>query len=163
MSDDILDSGDVNNGQRPQFLTVLCILTFIGSGLGVLGSLLGIVGSSALSAFMPAGTILVSLIGLVYPGLCLFGAIQMWGLKKQGFTLYLAGSIIAILVTLYNAFTIQSTMSEINSQFSEIEGVDPVDFTGAASGVAWTSTIIGILIIVAFVAMYNANKKALVN
>jgi len=54
-------------------------------------------------------------------------------------------------------------MSEINSQFSEIEGVDPVDFTGAASGVAWTSTIIGILIIVAFVAMYNANKKALVN
>lgn len=163
MSEEILDSGDVSTGQRPQFLTVLCILTFIGSGLGVLGSLLGLVGSSALSAFMPAGSVLVSIIGLVYSGLCLYGAIQMWGLKKQGFTLYLAGSVIAIVVSLYNAFTFKSTMSEMTSQFSEIEGMEGVDFSGAASGGVWGSTIFGILIIVAFVLMYNANKKHLVN
>ena len=36
---------------RPQFLTVLCILTFIGSGLGILGSLLSLVGVGMLGSF----------------------------------------------------------------------------------------------------------------
>ena len=31
MSDEILDNGGAASGERPTFLTVLCILTFIGS------------------------------------------------------------------------------------------------------------------------------------
>ena len=80
-----LDMNQGSNG-RPTFLTVLCILTFIGSGLGVLGGLLGMVGTSALGMFAPQGTMLVQILGLAASGLCLYGALQMWGLKKQGFT-----------------------------------------------------------------------------
>ena len=65
-------------GKRPGFLTTLCILTFIGSGLGVLGGILGLVGSSALATLVPAGSGVVSSVaGLIASGLCLFGAIQM--------------------------------------------------------------------------------------
>ena len=34
-----IDNTNSNGGKRPTFLTVLCILTFIGSGLGIMGSL----------------------------------------------------------------------------------------------------------------------------
>lgn len=38
--------------QRPVFLTVLCILTFIGSGLALLFALLGLIAAGAIDSMM---------------------------------------------------------------------------------------------------------------
>ena len=72
-----LDNMNAGTPERPTFLTVLCILTFIGSGLGVLGSLMGFMGSAALSYFAPQGTMISQVIGLAASVLCLYGAIKM--------------------------------------------------------------------------------------
>ena len=43
---DILDNEEGTVKKRSQFLNVLCILTFVGSGLGVLGAIWGLVPST---------------------------------------------------------------------------------------------------------------------
>lgn len=90
--------------QRPTFLTVLCILTFIGSGLGVLFSLLGIFGLGAMNSFLSsyagAGAassgILKPILILIFSGASLYGAIMMWSLKKMGYYLYVAAQILIV-------------------------------------------------------------------
>ena len=165
MSDEILDNGGAASGERPTFLTVLCILTFIGSGLGVLGGLLGLIGASFLAAFAPVGGILIQLIGLAAAGLCLFGAVQMWGLKKQGFMMYVAGAVLSIVGSIVSVMTVSSAVSEMNAELEGLEGFSSAGTSAvesAAAGAMWTGVIIGILINVGFILMYNANKKALV-
>ncbi|MDR0802585.1 hypothetical protein [Fluviicola sp.] len=151
----------ITTSKRPTFLTVLCILTFIGSGLGVLGGILGLVGSSALASFAPAagGSVIWAIISLAGSALCLFGAIQMWGLKKSGFTLYLLGSLIAVAVSIINAATASVVVSEIGAMGPNN---DYNALAGAANAVMWTSVIIGIIITIVFVLMYNANRRHLV-
>lgn len=151
MSDQILDNNGAGTGTRPTFLTVLCILTFIGSGLGVLGGILGLVGSSALARFAPAagGLMIWTLLGLAAAGLCLYGAIQMWGLKKQGFMLYVAGACLSILITIINVVTLPD--------------LGPGIFADSMRSAMWTGVFIGVAINVAFILMYNANKKALIH
>ena len=90
-------------GQRPVFLSVLCILTFIGSGLGILFNLLGIFGIGALSNFMSAygveggeTGVLKLVLMLVFSGASLYGAIMMWSLKKLGFYLYVAAQVLIV-------------------------------------------------------------------
>ena len=92
--------------KRPGFLTVLCILTFIGSGLGVLGGLLMTVGMGSLmesipgmGAAMGGGTAYFA-IGTVLAAASLFGAIQMWKLKKQGFFIYAGANIVGLILPL---------------------------------------------------------------
>lgn len=89
--------------QRPTFLTVLCILTFIGSGLGVLFSLLGILGLGATNSFLSnyAGAaassgMLKPILILIFSGASLYGAIMMWSLKKMGYYLYVAAQILIV-------------------------------------------------------------------
>jgi hypothetical protein len=89
--------------QRPTFLTVLCILTFIGSGLGVLFSLFGIFGIGALDSFISnyGGVstdtgIMKPVLILIFSGASLYGAIMMWGLKKMGFYLYVVAQILIV-------------------------------------------------------------------
>lgn len=162
--------------KRPTFLTVLCILTFIGSGLGVLGGILGLVGSSALASFAPSagGGIIWALLALIASALCLFGAIQMWGLKKMGFTLYLAGSAISIIVTIINTITLTSATGnmsgeinrlndELGNEFAEANRQAMDATSSLVSGAAWGTAIFGIVITIVFVLMYNANRKHLVN
>ena len=107
------DGGD---GKRPVFLTVLCILTFIGSGLGILTTLLLLVGVGALAEMMGGmgggmlggGTAYLA-VSLVLAAASLFGALQMWKLKKMGFYLYVGAQLIAAilpLVWLGSAFAI---------------------------------------------------------
>lgn len=157
-NENVLDANENVSGERPTFLTVLCVLTFIGSGLGVLGGILGLVGSSALASLAPAAGagIIWALLGLASSALCLTGAIQMWGLKKMGFTLYLAGSGLAILVAIINGATASSSVGQL-------KGMGASEVAGAANTMIWTTIIFSILITVAFVLMYNANKKHLVN
>ena len=90
--------------QRPAFLTVLCILTYIGSGLGVLFSLLGIFGVGAMNSFMSnfAGVsanagIMKPILILLFSGASIYGAVMMWGLKKMGFYLYVAAQVLILV------------------------------------------------------------------
>lgn len=93
-------------GKRPGFLTVLCILTFIGSGLGTLFMLLATVGMGALmesipgmGAAMGGGTAYFA-VGTVLAAASLFGAIQMWKLKKTGFFIYAGANVVGIIMPL---------------------------------------------------------------
>jgi hypothetical protein len=161
-----LDNMNAGEAKRPTFLTVLCILTFIGSGLGVLGGILGLLGSSVLATFAPAGgTVLVSVLSLLASVLCLFGAIQMWGLKKMGFMLYLGGSVLSLIVGIMNVMTVGAAMDEINEMTADMGGeMSQVNdaMSNVASTAAWTGFAMSLVITLVFVLMYNANRKHLV-
>jgi hypothetical protein len=118
---------------RPTFITVLCILTFIGSGWGLIGGAIQYFSAekqalsmsitkekastdieksgkndagtqmaekmvnSMTSAFTAENlkkTGIASIIGALF---CLAGAFLMWQLKKNGFYLYIAGTLIGII------------------------------------------------------------------
>ncbi len=99
-------------GSRPTFLTVLCILTFIGSGLTALLLLLGLVAAGAASGVLSSipgmsdigglGTGYF-LIVLALALASLYGAIMMWQLKKMGFYLYSGANVIALIVPIFMA------------------------------------------------------------
>lgn len=124
MNDEILedDYNQVSN-QLPQFLNVLTILTFIGSGLGILGSafslltiesqranletMRGFYGDSGM--VMGMDVIKITEISLDNVGLlqgsaliaaiaCIVGAMMMRKLQRNGFYIYLAASILATAV-----------------------------------------------------------------
>jgi hypothetical protein len=92
--------------QRPVFLTVLCILTFIGSGLALLFALLGLIAAGAIDSMMssfpmPTGASagpLKSIILLILYGASLYGAILMWQLKRIGFYLYTVAQVIILIL-----------------------------------------------------------------
>ncbi|MFP4060775.1 MAG: hypothetical protein ACLFUC_09870 [Bacteroidales bacterium] len=108
MADITNETQAVQANQRPPFLTVLCILTFIGSGLMAIISLLGLVASGALEGIasqipgMPAvsggGALLkVAVSFLLYLG-SLYGAFQMWNLKKLGFYVYTGAQVVLLIL-----------------------------------------------------------------
>jgi hypothetical protein len=117
--------------------------------------------------FAPQGTMLVQIIGLAASGLCLYGAIQMWGLKKQGFTMYLIGAIIGIVGPIISVLTIDSYVREIAGVAAMGDDASSALFAesmvAAARTAAITGVVIGIIINGAFILMYNMNKKHLVN
>ena len=107
--------------KRPGFLTVLCILTFIGAGLGIIGGIWNLVTlpsqiaalesmSALVAGFGAMGDEMANQIkalteygmisaglGLVGSALCLFGAIKMWGQAKSGFFIYVVGQVLALV------------------------------------------------------------------
>jgi hypothetical protein len=141
---------------RPKFLTTLCILSFIGSGLGILGGIYNLVtlptqiaaikglGSLASGLGGDLGKELSSQIeslekyGMVSAGLslagslvCLFGVIQMWKLVKNGYFIYIGGQLLAIVGT----FLIMGT--------------------------SWMAGPIGMIFPLIFIALYGLNLKHL--
>jgi hypothetical protein len=72
---------------RPGFLTALCILSYIGCGLAIIGGLVAI-------------TTLSGILNLVAALICLWGVIQMWKLKKMGFYIYLVGEIAPLIISI---------------------------------------------------------------
>lgn len=93
--------------KRPVFLTVLCILTFIGSGLGLLFGLLALVAAGYIQGIIdsiPGMTELGAGVGIfnlvlavILSAASLYGAILMWQLKKIGFFLYVAAQVIMLI------------------------------------------------------------------
>lgn len=103
--------------KRPQFITVLCVLTFIGCALAFFGAIWGYFSIKASSALLEnmgnaegdtygmmsgvqdamikavENAIPNLIIGIVCSLLCLYGALQMWKLKKIGFFIYAVGEI----------------------------------------------------------------------
>lgn len=139
-----LDTTQNGEGQRPVFLTVICILSFIGIGISVIAyigafAVLGVVetaGSSLDNAFADAGikTEPVStavvwayiIIGFLAAILQLIGVIQMWKLNKKGFMFYTIATVLAVVM-----------------------------------GMVYGGFSVGIIFPIAFVAMYAANLKAM--
>jgi hypothetical protein len=101
-------------GKRPTFLTVLCILSFIFSGLGIIGLIIALLGMGALQtaanmAENAGGTITstgpsmgMMWVNLIVGFVCLiaglFGVIQMWKLRKTGFFIYAGTTVINFIV-----------------------------------------------------------------
>ena len=114
--------------QRPTFLTVLCILTFIGSGMNIMGSMFQLAFSSFikdvdistvnvslnnLSGELPqqiienlldivesfvANGTIVAMANLLLYSMSLAGAILMFQMKKTGFYIYSVAQIALLLV-----------------------------------------------------------------
>jgi hypothetical protein len=123
-----MDQTNMNAGlpaKRPQFITVLCILTWIGCGIGLIASVMGYFAVQTAGAMMDvasasdpdamsnmssmpgmeeamnsmkyAGISLgIGILGII---LCFAGSMMMWKLKKTGFYIYVAGQIIPLVVS----------------------------------------------------------------
>ena len=159
MEETTLDNlGDEQPQQRPVFLTVLCILTWVGSGIGFLGGLVGfftnqaenykeiintpgaedIMGTMASYEEYLFWTNLSNGIGILVAALCIFGAVFMYQLKKNGFYIYLGGCVLSTAIS-----------------FLAMSHLMP-------SGLAWVgyiTVILSTLVSVAFIIMYGVNLK----
>ena len=105
--------------KRPQLLTVICILSFIMCGLGLLGGIWNIIqntpenmaeGIDKMRQFSPemadkmeenmiamqdSTYIQISpYLNLIYALLSFVGVLMMWKLQKKGFYIYLAGELL---------------------------------------------------------------------
>ena len=121
--------------ERPAFLTVLCILTFIGSGSTLLVSFVSLLISGYIEQlfwmngmvpqeYLSGQTVMMaSFISLVLSGASLYGAHRMWRLDKFGFFVYTTVQFVSIFL-IYN--------------------------------------VLGLLVNAAFVLMYYANYKYMV-
>lgn len=107
----IFPTGAGKPEQRPDLLTVLCILTFIGSGMGAFSNLIvglsyDLIRDMAESGEMnfPGIDIYLSLprsfflASFVLMFGSLFGALQMWKLRKFGFHVYTVAQILLLLL-----------------------------------------------------------------
>ena len=110
MMEDTVDELETNPiRKRTDFLTVLCILTWVGSGASVLfyGYQLLFFAAIQREVGISAGwAVLISLSNIIAPIFCVIGSIMMWKLKKQGFFIYLFGQLIPILISFYIALVI---------------------------------------------------------
>jgi len=136
---------------RPTFITVLCILTFIGSGWGLIGGAIQYFSadkqalsmsitkeqvatdiqkgdkndagtkmaekmvnsmSGAFTAENLKKTGIASIVGALF---CLVGAFLMWQLKKNGFYLYIAGTLIGVIspFVIYGTDNLMSIISSV--------------------------------------------------
>ncbi len=109
----------------PKFLKVLCILTFIGVGLGLVGGLYSLVKAPyAMEEYekmiemtgdmSESGGFMGMMMSMAYENainalplacanvgsnlFCLFGVLMMWKMRKVGFYAYTCGQIIAVVV-----------------------------------------------------------------
>lgn len=104
-------TNEVATAKRPGLVSVLCILTFIGSGLATLMYLLLLIAAGSLGAMLADIPGLGSMIagggmaifgaGFVLSFASLFGAIKMWGMKKMGFFLYTGAQVLLLIVPLF--------------------------------------------------------------
>ena len=95
--------------KRPKLLTVLCILSFIGSGFMAVAFLLLSVTAGALASVLSSipglvetlgGGMAFIIISFVLSAISFFGVLQMWKLKKSGFLIYSASQMIFFIIPL---------------------------------------------------------------
>jgi hypothetical protein len=116
-----MEETQITNGndvpKRPTLLSVLCILTFVFSGIGGLWDLITLLFSDKIiellkstpnydDATMGSAIILLQagwlyyLISFVLTACAIFGAILMWRLKKLGFHFYALSNLVLLFVPL---------------------------------------------------------------
>ena len=105
-----------SKSKRPNLLVILCILTFIGSGMNLVSSLMisvfydqfTILAEEISKSFHLPGLELIlegksvffAVSAIIYVG-CIYGAFLMWKLKKAGFHVYTIFQILLILSPMY--------------------------------------------------------------
>ncbi|MBA7540386.1 hypothetical protein ES705_32683 [subsurface metagenome] len=108
--------------ERPTFLTVLCILSFIGVGFVVISNIVALIGGGVSKAIMESSeevmqameaveevpgmesaTKIVSnastmaAINIIAALVVLVGVLMMWSLKKTGYYIYIVGEIAPVI------------------------------------------------------------------
>lgn len=121
--------------KRPVFLTVLCILTFIGVGLTILSQAASYIAFQSLTD--AAGTLeelgsspeieaaknalryvyVFLAVGIGGSLLCLLGAIMMWKLKRLGYYIYIAGQVIPVVISFALQAVAVNVLTIISSVF----------------------------------------------
>jgi hypothetical protein len=120
------NTGAAMPAKRPQFLTVLCILTYVGVGISIIVQILGFLAMQAAGAMMGgmeslgegmgsspemdaamasanalmSNAYLLLAVGIIGAILCLVGAIMMWKQKKTGFYIYVVGEMVPPILSL---------------------------------------------------------------
>lgn len=126
---DVLDFAEGRKPTLPTGLNVLTILTFIGCGIGFISSIWSymnaeksyktmvenqdkmadapawakkMIGPGMLDVLKKSleNKLPILLLGIVATALCLYGALEMRKLKKQGFILWVAGEILPLVTAL---------------------------------------------------------------
>lgn len=109
------ETSNMEGNKRPEALTILCILTFIGSGLAAFSNLVIHLSFDVLletyesgGLNLPGAEIIFTfsksfyLISFFLYSFSLYGAIMMWRLKKLGFHTYAIAQILLLIIpTLY--------------------------------------------------------------
>lgn len=165
MEDSTLDYEE--NKGMPVFLKVLCILTFIGAGLGILMSIYSMFtveqsiksleqSSKLMGSSSPFGDLsgqieatrqyglLSAILSFVGNSICLLGAFMMWKLKRMGYFIYITGHIFPIVGSILYA-----TASGEGSGFM--------------SSMTYVGVVIQFIFSGAFIIMYGVNLKHLKN
>lgn len=150
-------AGAPETKKRPTFLTVLCILTFVGSGLGIISGIMGffiftpeqtyaiLEGNAArMGAEIPqfaeyskwmtynnAVSLLSAVLGLI-------GGLMMFKLKKTGFVVYLFSWVASVGIS---AASFKYTSDSVTAELFPIV------------------IAISVLLMAAFVIMYAVNLK----
>lgn len=106
-----LDKREMSSIKRPLFLSILCILTYIGSGMLFLSSIFMLFFSGIILEMMlqyginlsvyASGTSIrmAAITGIVLSIASIIAAIKMWHLEKFGFWIYLTVQGVSILLS----------------------------------------------------------------
>ena len=160
---DQLLEGQESGDKRPIFLTVLCILTFVGSGFASLAAIFSLMFSGAMESTLQVSKnamrniddngildmdfeqIMIwqkymNLSAFLGALMCLTGALLMWRLKKLGYFIYIPGAIIPAIVGIIATKAM---------------------FSGAMSGLASIGGYLGLVFALVFVVLYGLNYKSL--
>ncbi|MES2589377.1 MAG: hypothetical protein V4622_10380 [Bacteroidota bacterium] len=156
-----LDLNQESAGKRPGFLTVLCILTFIGSGWGAISAVaFQDAGLTAYAAYYP-WVMLVLNLGT------LFGALQMWKMKKSGLMIWTACEVIGVvLMWVVVKGYISSLMSPamdnaMEGMSSELSGAFANAGNAMIESAMNMALIIGSIFPAVFIILYWVNAKHL--
>lgn len=158
---DLLD-GELNSEvrvlERPSFLTVLCILTFVGVGFAIISAIFGLFTMSLVEGMMRGlsdvsgngddfsqsignsyrWTKIIYLLSIAGSLFCLVGALFMWKLRKIGYFIYIIGQLIPLT----------GTVLSVGSTFS-----------GIFAGLGMFSIILSMVFPVGFIIMYGLHLK----
>ena len=132
-TEEITNENDVP--KRPTFLTVLCILSFIAAGLGVIGYVTVLTAMGAASAIASSGMEGVSdeasaaisnamssmpsagltwayiIVGFLTTLVSLFGVIKMWKLQKIGYFMYVGSAVASMVMgVIYSGFGVMGVI-----------------------------------------------------
>ena len=149
---------NISHMSRPLFLSVVCIVTFVFSGLGLLGSVWGVAPSSIDSGLQAMRemrsteldfvsfneseylkwTFYSNVAGIIGGVLCLIGAFAMWRLNRIGYFIYIIGYLVTIIVGFLALIYISQ---------------------GSSAGTGKGIFVLNVLAMIAFFIMYGKNLK----
>ena len=146
----------VGTEKRPTFLTVLCILTFVGSGWGILSALAW--QDAGLNAYASYYYWVIIVLNLG----TLFGAFQMWKQQKMGLYIWTLAEIASVvLMWVVIKGYIGTLMNPIVA--SEVEGSEVLASAGNSiiEAAMNTALIMGSVFPAVFILLYWLNAKHL--